>query len=174
MQGIAAFLRKTDDQRGPGLVTNRYLRPSASVRTTSWTVHMSPSTRPVRRLARSGTRSRMCSALCPSIRCRIASGRPLIAYTPARTSIDADGRIRLVLSTQDPGYWNWIDTQGFVAGMLTLRNIHAAHLPTVSTRLVPVSEVPAAMHASSRRILQAERVGELKRRFDAIRRRYRL
>src|SRR5260221_4456002 len=73
-----------------------------------------------------------------------------VSYTPARTAVDADGRIRMVLCTQDPGYWNWIDTQGFVAGMLTLRNIHAAHLPAVSTRLVPVTEVPASMHETIR------------------------
>jgi hypothetical protein len=52
--------------------------------------------------------------------------------------------------------------------------IHAAHLPAVATRLVPLAEVPAAMHESSRRISQAERVRELKRRFNAIRRRFRL
>ena len=97
-----------------------------------------------------------------------------VSYTPARTAIDADGRIRFMLSSQDPGYWNWIDTQGFVAGMLTLRNIHAAHLPSISTRLPPLAEVSDAMHESSRRISPDERQAQLKRRFEAIRRRYRL
>ena len=97
-----------------------------------------------------------------------------VSYTPSRTALDADGRIRLVLSARDPGFANWIDTEGFVAGMLTLRNIHAAHLPAVETRLVPFAEVEQAMHPSSLRITEAERTRELKRRFDAIRRRYRL
>lgn len=97
-----------------------------------------------------------------------------VSYTPSRTAVDPDGRIRFVLSAHDPGYWNWIDTEGFVAGMLTLRNIHAENLPAASTRLVSAADIPNAMHESSRKITEEERIRELRRRFDAIRRRYRL
>jgi hypothetical protein len=38
-----------------------------------------------------------------------------VSYTPARTKVDADGKIRLVLSHDDPGYHNWLDTQASCA-----------------------------------------------------------
>jgi hypothetical protein len=97
-----------------------------------------------------------------------------VSYTPSRTAVDADGKIRLVLAARDPGYANWIDNQGYTAGVLTFRNIHAERAPELKTTVVKAADLPAHMHASSRRVTQEERVAELHQRFDAIRRRYRL
>ena len=97
-----------------------------------------------------------------------------VSYTPSRTSVDADGRIRLVLSAQDPGYANWIDNQGYSAGALTFRNVRAMDLPEFTTKMVKAAEVAEHMHASSRKVTPVERAGQLEKRFDAILRRYRI
>ena len=36
-----------------------------------------------------------------------------VSYTPARTKVDGDDVVRLVLAHDDPGVHNWLDTQGF-------------------------------------------------------------
>lgn len=97
-----------------------------------------------------------------------------VSYTPSRTAVDADGKIRLVLSAQDPGYWNWIDNQAYTAGALSFRNVRANELPELSTRVVKLADLSAQMHPSSRKASQADRVGQLQRRFDAMLRRYRI
>jgi hypothetical protein len=97
-----------------------------------------------------------------------------VSYTPSRTAIDADGKIRLVMTASDPGYWNWIDNQGYTAGMLSFRNVRANELPEITTMLVKVSDLASHMHASSRKASPEDRAEQLKRRFDAILRRYRL
>ena len=46
-----------------------------------------------------------------------------VSMTPSQARVDADGRIRLILAHDDPGYANWIDTQGFARGNLTYRHM---------------------------------------------------
>jgi Protein of unknown function (DUF1214) len=95
-----------------------------------------------------------------------------VSYTPSRTAVDGDGRIRLVLTANDPGYANWIDNQGFTDGVLTFRNVQTSHVPELRTRVVKAAELLDHLPADSRIATPAERVAELRRRFDAIRRRY--
>lgn len=97
-----------------------------------------------------------------------------VSYTPSRTAADADGKIRFVLSAKDPGYWNWIDNQGYAAGELSFRNVMASSLPEFQTKVVKIGDVPRFMHASSRTITEEQRARELRRRFRAILNRYRL
>lgn len=97
-----------------------------------------------------------------------------VSYTPSRTAVDADGKIRLVLAARDPSYWNWIDNQAYAAGMLTFRNVQATGLPHFTTTVMKVSEVAGAMHPSSRTITAEERSEQLLRRYHAILRRYRI
>lgn len=96
-----------------------------------------------------------------------------VSYTPSRTKVDADGKIRLVLSASDPGYWNWIDNQGYEAGALTFRNVFATSLPEFTTTVVKTSQVAQRMHPSSRKISAEERSEQLLKRFHAIQRRFR-
>jgi hypothetical protein len=96
-----------------------------------------------------------------------------VSYTPARTAVDSDGRIRLVMAHSDPGVHNWIDTQAFAQGYLTFRGIGARALPDVTTRVVRTEDLVAALPADTLRVTPAERVDQLHARFDAIRRRYR-
>jgi hypothetical protein len=97
-----------------------------------------------------------------------------VSYAPSRTAVDPDGRIRLVLTGQDPGYWNWIDNQGYTAGALSFRNVRANALPDITSRVVKLAELAGQMHAGSRKASEADRTAQLQRRFDAILRRYKL
>lgn len=96
-----------------------------------------------------------------------------VSWTPARASTDADGAVRLVLAHDDPGVHNWIDTQRFAEGYLTFRSIGARALPEVTTRLVPLDRLGAALPDDVRRVTPEERAVQLHQRFDAIRRRFR-
>jgi hypothetical protein len=37
--------------------------------------------------------------------------------------VDSDGKVRLILSPEDPGLHNWMDMQGFERGNVTYRNL---------------------------------------------------
>jgi hypothetical protein len=95
-----------------------------------------------------------------------------VSYTPSRTAIDPDGKIRLVLSGQDPGYANWIDNQQFNAGELSFRNVQTVTMPEFRTTVVKRSEIDRHMHPQARRAGPDERRRELERRYRAILRRF--
>ena len=64
-----------------------------------------------------------------------------VSYTPARTFVNGDGKARLVLTSEDPGCANWMDTQGFDQGILAFRTVMASSGPALSTRLVKRSDL---------------------------------
>ena len=64
-----------------------------------------------------------------------------VSYTPARTFVNGDGKARLVLTSEDPGCANWMDTQGFDQGILAFRTVMASSGPTLATRLVKRSDL---------------------------------
>jgi hypothetical protein len=95
-----------------------------------------------------------------------------VSYSPARSTVDPDGQVRFVLAHDDPGYHNWIDTQQFVRGNLTYRNLLSDKETPITTRLVKRAELAEAMHPKSARCTREERAEQLRQRFHAIRRRY--
>lgn len=98
-----------------------------------------------------------------------------ISYTPSRTKVDSDGKIRMVLAHDDPGYHNWIDTSGFDMGNITSRNILAPEVYTdYRTRVVKRSELAAALPADTAKISPEQRTELMLERFHAIERRYSL
>jgi hypothetical protein len=97
-----------------------------------------------------------------------------VSYTPSRATVDGDGQVRLVMAHSDPGYHNWIDTQGFAEGYITYRNIQSRDFPPIRTELVRVDDLAARLPNDTRRVTPAERAAQMHERFDAIRRRYRL
>ena len=56
-----------------------------------------------------------------------------VSYTPSRTAVDSDGRVRLVMTHDDPGYHNWLDTQAFEEGYLSFRHIGTRDFPPIET-----------------------------------------
>lgn len=97
-----------------------------------------------------------------------------VSYTPARTHVNSDGRIRLILCHDDPGYHNWLDTQGFERGNLTYRNLMSGWGSPISTQLLKRSELAEALPADALKVTPEERIQQMKTRFHSIQRRYNL
>jgi len=95
-----------------------------------------------------------------------------VSSTPARTRVDSDGRVRLVLAARDPGYHNWLDTQGFAAGNLTLRGVLGSVPGGLEATRVHRADLAGALPADASRVSPAERVAQLQQRFAGIRQRY--
>jgi TPP-dependent trihydroxycyclohexane-1,2-dione (THcHDO) dehydratase len=95
-----------------------------------------------------------------------------VSYTPSRTAVDADGKVRLVLAARDPGYANWIDNQSYTAGVLTFRNVQARHAPELRTTVVDFADIASHLPADSKTSSREQRVAEMWTRFNAIRWRY--
>jgi hypothetical protein len=86
--------------------------------------------------------------------------------------VDRDGKVRLILSHDDPGYHNWLDTQGFERGNLTYRNLLSDASTEFSTRLVKRSALAQALPAETAKVTPEQRFAQLHARFDGIRRRF--
>lgn len=97
-----------------------------------------------------------------------------VSYTPSRTWVGADGKVRLVLAHDDPGCANWLDTQGFERGNLTYRLLMSEARTEFVTRLIKKRDLMDALPADTPRVSSNERVSQLHERFDAIRWRYSL
>jgi hypothetical protein len=95
-----------------------------------------------------------------------------VSYTPARTRVDADGMVRLVLAHQDPGVHNWLDTQGFPQGNLTYRNLLSQNPTSFRTRLVKYAELDRALPSGTARVTPGDRVRQLQDRYHAIKLRF--
>ncbi|MFV8818791.1 hypothetical protein [Haliea sp. E17] len=95
-----------------------------------------------------------------------------VSYTPARTALGSDNIVRLILCAQDPGYHNWMDTQGLVRGNVIYRNLLSTENADFSTRVVGVDELAQVLPADTPRVTPQQRAQQLHTRFNAIRRRY--
>lgn len=87
--------------------------------------------------------------------------------------LDRDGRCRLVLAHTDSQVPNWIDLAGHVEGMLTPRFLRSATAPQPETRLVKLCDVRAELPADTPTVDKKTRAETLRRRRDAVWRRFR-
>ncbi len=88
-------------------------------------------------------------------------------------SVDADGRVRIVISAEDPGIANWLDTGGLTAGQFTFRYFWSDGDPTFTSRVVAVAELEAELPPDTRRLTATERVAALAARRRHLAWRYR-
>jgi hypothetical protein len=95
-----------------------------------------------------------------------------ISHTPSRTVLDKDGKYRLIITHEDPGYHNWVDTQGLIRGNLTYRALMSEEFVEFRTKLVKRAELAKALPADSAKVTPEDRVKQLRARFDGIRQRY--
>jgi hypothetical protein len=95
-----------------------------------------------------------------------------VSYTPARTKVDDDGVVRLILAHQDPGLHNWLDTQGFSDGNLTYRNLMSQQPATFRTHLVKAADLPNHLPTTTAKITPDERTALLLDRYRAIKLRF--
>jgi hypothetical protein len=95
-----------------------------------------------------------------------------VSYTPSRATVDGDGKVRFILSHDDPGYHNWLDTQGFERGNLSYRNLLSDQSTRFGTRLVKRSSLAEALPADTVKVSPEQRIAQMHARFDGIYRRY--
>ena len=80
-----------------------------------------------------------------------------VSYTPSRAAVDGDGKVRLVLAHDDPGYHNWIDTQGFERGNITYRHMLEGEPAELRTRVVKRADLAEALPPDTATVTAAER-----------------
>lgn len=95
-----------------------------------------------------------------------------VSYTPARTKVDEDDVVRLILAHRDPGLHNWLDTQGFSDGNLTYRNLMSQQPATFRTKLVKAADLRDHLPKSTARADSEARAAMLLERYRAIKLRY--
>jgi hypothetical protein len=95
-----------------------------------------------------------------------------VSYTPSRTKVDSDGRVRLILAHEDPGVHNWMDTQGFERGNITYRHMLEGQPAALTTRLVKRAALADALPADTATVTPAQRTAQMWARFNGIRQRY--
>jgi hypothetical protein len=94
------------------------------------------------------------------------------SYAPARTKVDSDDVVRFVISHDDPGVHNWLDTQGFSDGNLGYRNLMSQNPAVFRTRLVKRAEVLSHLPKDTAMVTPAERVQQLQDRYHSIKLRF--
>ncbi|ULE31767.1 DUF1214 domain-containing protein [Mycobacterium sp. IDR2000157661] len=95
-----------------------------------------------------------------------------VSYTPSRTTVDSDGRVRMVMCHGDPGHHNWLDTQGFERGNVTYRHMLEGEPAQLRTRLVKRAELATALPSDTVTVTPEERTAQMWERFRGIRLRY--
>ncbi|CAN5652543.1 hypothetical protein BH09ACT8_BH09ACT8_66770 [soil metagenome] len=95
-----------------------------------------------------------------------------VSYTPARTAIDSDNVVRLVIAHDDPGVHNWLDTQGFSNGNLTYRNLLGQNPANFRTRVVRRTDVIDALPPDTVMVGEGERSRQLLDRYHGVKKRY--
>ncbi len=91
-----------------------------------------------------------------------------VSYTPSRAAVDGDGKVRLILCATDPGYANWLDSQGFAQGNLAVRTLLSSSGPAIGTQLARSGELSRHLPDTSARVTPAEREGQMRARFRGI------
>lgn len=97
-----------------------------------------------------------------------------VSYTPSRTAVDADGKVRLVLAHADPGCHNWMDTQGFERGNVTYRHMLEGAPAALRTRLVKHAQLYEVLPPDTAMTTAEQRVAQMWARFNGIQQRYTL
>ncbi|WP_176594207.1 DUF1214 domain-containing protein [Sphingobium sp. EM0848] len=87
-----------------------------------------------------------------------------------QTLANPDGSFTYVLSSRDPGIYNWLSTNGWHEGHLTLRwqelppEGERGTGPSVRTRLVKLADLPSMLPAHVKRVTPAERAAQIAQR----------
>ena len=95
-----------------------------------------------------------------------------VNLTSGMTPVDPDGTTRVVLTHDDPGFANWLDTESHTRGWLYFRNMLTRGVPDLRTRVVHVADLDGELGGVATPITPEARSHELRRRREAILRRY--
>lgn len=75
----------------------------------------------------------------------------------AQWRVDADGKLRVVVSARDPGIGNWLDTAGYPSGVIQGRWTECDATPIPTVKQVPIGQVAKLLPPGTPRVSAAER-----------------
>ena len=87
--------------------------------------------------------------------------------------VDDDGKVRVVISHQDPGVQNWLDASGLREGLCSYRWVRATTQPTPVATLVAAADVRKHLPPSTPEFSAAERKQQIAARQRGFDRRFR-
>ncbi len=99
-------------------------------------------------------------------------GRHQSSLNAHQAKLDSDGLVRVVISSQDPGVANWLDTAGHSNGAMILRCVRTETAPTPSVRLVKVADVLSELPAGTATVTPEERAATIAARRHAVHERF--
>ena len=85
---------------------------------------------------------------------------------------DPDGKVRVVVSEQDPGVSNWIDKSNYELNGIRGR-FYKCGTPTWSSHVVPISQVRSVLYPGTPTISAVERQQALRERIAEVQHRRR-
>ena len=86
---------------------------------------------------------------------------------------DRDGVVRALVSHEDPGVPNWIDTEGRPVGMCIYRWVGASAMPAADAVVVPLAELRQYLPADHPTVTEDQRRQQLEARRRGVHRRFR-
>lgn len=92
----------------------------------------------------------------------------------AQTFINNDGKMRYVLSKQDPGVQNWIDTEGRQQGSITYRIIWGENAPEVTSKVIKIEDLNVYLPKDTPAVSAKDRRQQVKARSRHIESRFHL
>jgi hypothetical protein len=99
-------------------------------------------------------------------------GRHQSSLNGHQVVVDPDGLVRVVVSSQDPGVANWLDTAGHSNGAMLLRCVRTETAPVPSSRVVKFNEVRSALPAETTTTSREERAKVIQARRRAVHARF--
>lgn len=88
-----------------------------------------------------------------------------------QAAADPDGKLRIVVSSRDPGVKNWLDTAGHPRGIIQGRWTGCDSQPIPSISKVKLADLPDAMPADVATVTPEERAEIVRRRREALQQR---
>ncbi|WP_319454112.1 MULTISPECIES: DUF1214 domain-containing protein [unclassified Mycobacterium] len=99
-------------------------------------------------------------------------GRRQSSLNGHQANVDADGVVRVVICSRDPGIANWLDTAGHSNGSMILRCVRTESAPVPRSRLVKFDDIAAALPADTKTVTAAERAAVIEARRRAVHERF--
>lgn len=96
-------------------------------------------------------------ALTDAMGCTLDWANAQTSLNRKQAHIDSDGHLRFVVSGEDPGVHNWLDTMGHPVGVMQFRWTGCADPPGLTFQLVDADEVRAALPTDTRSVTSEER-----------------
>jgi len=103
-------------------------------------------------------------ALTDALGCTLDWANAQTSLNRKQAKIDADGFLRFVIASEDPGIANWLDTMGHRVGVMQLRWTGCAQAPGLTFRLVDMSAVQSSLPPETRMVTCEERDAILRHR----------